>query len=70
MKIHKHFYGAQEISEILSCSVRTAQSRIRGLNEELAKKGFVIERGKIPIKYFHERYPVAVLEGNSKENAG
>ncbi|MGG0753005.1 hypothetical protein [Brevibacillus laterosporus] len=54
----KHFYDSKDVMKLLSLnSIRTAQLRIKGMNEELKSKGFWIERGKIPISFFHEKYP-------------
>lgn len=54
----KHFYSSHEVQELLGCgTLRTAQLRIQAMNEELKAKGYWIERGKIPITFFHEKYP-------------
>lgn len=54
----KHFYTAKEVQQMLGCeSIRTAQRRIQLMNEELKEKGYWVERGKIPIAFFHEKYP-------------
>lgn len=54
----KLFYTSQEIKELLELnSLRTARSRVQALNEELKKQGYWTERGKIPIAFFHEKYP-------------
>ena len=54
----KHFYTSQEVKELLGLnSLRTARARIQALNEELKAQGYWIERGKVPIAYFHQRYP-------------
>lgn len=54
----KHFYTSQEVQEMLGCgSLRTAQLRIQSMNEELKSKGYWIERGKVPVAFFHEKYP-------------
>lgn len=54
----KHFYTSKEVMEILSCGcLRTAQLRIQAMNEELKAKGYWVERGKIPVVFFHEKYP-------------
>lgn len=54
----KQFYTAKDIKEILGLGhLRTAQRRIKSLNDELSEKGYWVERGKIPIKFFHEKYP-------------
>lgn len=59
----KHFYTSQEVKELLDCGcLRTAQLRIQTMNEELKAKGFWVERGKIPIAYFHEKYPYIPLK--------
>lgn len=54
----KHFYDSKEVQELLNLkTLRTAQLRIQSMNEELMENGFWVERGKIPIKFFHEKYP-------------
>jgi hypothetical protein len=54
----KHFYDSKDIMQLLNLgSVRTAQLRIQSMNAELLEKGYWIEKGKIPIKFFHEKYP-------------
>lgn len=54
----KHFYSSKEVMQILSLgTLRSAQLRIQVMNEELKAKGYWIERGKIPISFFHEKYP-------------
>lgn len=54
----KHFYTATEVKELLGVGhIRTAQMRIKAMNDELLTKGYWIESGKVPISYFHEKYP-------------
>jgi len=54
----KHFYDSKDVQRLLACgSLRTAQMRIKAMNEELATKGYWIERGKVPVEFFHEKYP-------------
>lgn len=54
----RHFYDSNEVLELLSLnSLRTAQLRIKAMNDELQKKGYWVERGKVPVQYFHEKYP-------------
>lgn len=38
-------------------TIRTAHLRIQSMNEELQAKGYWIERGKVPVSFFHEKYP-------------
>lgn len=54
----KHFYDSTDIKDLLALnSKRTAQHRIQMLNEELKGRGFWVERGKVPVQFFHEKYP-------------
>lgn len=54
----KHFYNSKEVQEILGLgTLRTAQLRIQSMNDELKARGYWIERGKVPIEFFHEKYP-------------
>ena len=48
-------WDAKKISEETGMSVAYSQKLIKMLNEELADKGFITFRGKIPRKYFEER---------------
>lgn len=59
----KHFYDSNDVKRLLSCgTVRTAQMRIKALNDELVAKGFWVERGKIPVTFFHEKYPFVPVD--------
>ncbi|EFM10137.1 conserved hypothetical protein [Paenibacillus curdlanolyticus YK9] len=54
----KHYYDSKDVQRLLCCgTVRTAQMRIQFMNEELKAQGFWVEKGKIPVKFFHEKYP-------------
>lgn len=54
----KHYYTSTDVQKLLECgTLRTAQLRIQSMNEELRSKGFWVERGKVPIAFFHEKYP-------------
>jgi hypothetical protein len=56
--MNKLFYNAKDVMNILGFnSVRTAQLRIKAMNDELKCKGYWIERGKVPVAFFHEKYP-------------
>lgn len=53
----KHFYDVYDVMELLSLPKRTSHTRIKAMNDELQDKGYWIERGKVPIQFFHEKYP-------------
>lgn len=53
----KHFYDVHDVMKLLSLPKRTAHTRIKTMNDELQGNGFWIERGKVPIQLFHEKYP-------------
>lgn len=54
----KQLYDAKDIQQLLRLgSKRTAHLRIQAMNDELKQKGYWIERGKVPVKFFHEKYP-------------
>ena len=59
MKIKKYFYNAKDIMKILEVSLSQAYKVIRELNEELKQKGISVQRGKVAIEYFNERYKIA-----------
>jgi len=54
----KNFYDSKDVKELLSLnSKRTAQYRIQLMNQEIESRGFWVERGKVPVQFFHEKYP-------------
>lgn len=64
----KHFYNSSEIKSLLDLnSLRTAQHRIQVMNSELESKGFWTERGKVPVKFFHEKYPYLPIEKGEED---
>ncbi|EXG84089.1 hypothetical protein K413DRAFT_0801 [Clostridium sp. ASBs410] len=62
----KLMINAAEVAEIMDCSERHGYTIIKGLNEELKAKGFIIRAGRIPRKYFFERVG---LEDREREEA-
>jgi predicted transcriptional regulator len=51
------FYNASDIMEMLDVGQTTAYKIINNLRKELVSKGYAeYPAGKIPKKYFHERY--------------
>ena len=45
-----------ELAEILGISVGHSYKIIRSLNKELDKKGYLTIAGKLPRKYFYDKY--------------
>jgi len=52
----KIYYTAEDVSKMLGISMGTSYRIIRKLNKELKEKGFIVIAGKLPIKYFEEKY--------------
>ena len=52
----KYFYTAAEVARMLYVSNSTAYREIRRLNAELSALGYSTISGKIPVKFFHERF--------------
>lgn len=50
------FFTKDEVGELLGVAESTAYKVIRTLNEELKAKGFMVQRGRIPSRYFIERF--------------
>ena len=50
------FMTVNEVMESLNVSKPHAYKLIRGLNEELQRKGFITVSGRISRKYFSERF--------------
>ena len=50
------YFTAMEVASMLGVSRGQAYKLVKGMNEELAKKGYIVVSGKVPKKYFNERY--------------
>ncbi|SHM99410.1 DNA binding domain-containing protein, excisionase family [Anaerosporobacter mobilis DSM 15930] len=57
----KMYITADEVAELLGVSRGYAYKVIRGLNNELESKGFRVISGKVPMKYFQEKFYGMVL---------
>lgn len=53
---NKLFLKAADVCELLEVSTTSAYEIIANLNSELEKKGYLILKGKVPTKYFVERF--------------
>lgn len=49
------YYGAQDLIAITGCTRTRAYEMISQLNAELAEKGFITIRGRVPRRYAEER---------------
>lgn len=52
--MEKLFLSAEEVAEACDCSKQKAYLIIRQANEELKDKGYLVQQGKLPRKYFLE----------------
>ena len=52
----KMYITADEVAELLGVSRGYAYKVIRGLNDELKAKGFRVISGKVPRKFFQEKF--------------
>ena len=52
----KMYVTAEEVAEILGVSRGYAYKVIRDLNEELKAQGFRVISGKVPTKFFQEKF--------------
>lgn len=50
------YYTALEVAEILGVSRGKAYKIVKELNEELKSAGYIIVAGRVPKKYFCEKY--------------
>lgn len=49
-------YRVDDIKNILDVSESMAYRIIQQLNKELKEKGYITIAGRVPIKYFNEKY--------------
>jgi len=62
--MNKMYLTADEIAELLGVSKGFAYRVIRELNAELKAKGFIVVAGKLPTKFFKEKfYGMTLQEG-------
>lgn len=54
--IEQRFLFEQDIEKILNISRASAYRVIKHLNNELQKEGYLTVAGRIPTKYFYQRY--------------
>nr|WP_257675016.1 helix-turn-helix domain-containing protein [Clostridium felsineum] len=52
----KSFYKADDVKEILEVSKSKAYAIIQSLNKELKDKGYITVAGRVPAKFFQEKY--------------
>lgn len=52
----KRFYTADDIADILYVSKSTAYREIKKLNDELKQMGYITICGKVPRKFFEEKF--------------
>ena len=52
----KIFYSAQDVAELIGVSVSKAYQIIAQMYSELKEKGYRVISGKVPTKYFEEKF--------------
>lgn len=52
----KKFYFVQDVMQMLCVKESKAYQIIRMLNKELKERGYITIDGRVPIKYFQEKY--------------
>lgn len=60
----KAYITASELSELLGISVSRAYRLIHDMNKELANEGYLTVSGRVPTRYFEERW----YSGNEIKN--
>jgi len=60
--MNKIYFTADDVAQMLGVSRGQAYKVIKRLNEELEQKKYIVVAGKVPKKYFSERYYGGVAE--------
>lgn len=63
----KIFYSAQDVADLIGVSVSKAYQIIAQMNSELKEKGYLVQRGRVPIAYFNDRFYGGVSLGEYKD---
>lgn len=50
------YYGCNDVMQLLGVSDRKAYEVIHDLNQQLKSRGFITVAGRIPKKYFQEKF--------------
>ena len=53
---NKRFYTAADVAQILCVSKSTAYREIKKLNDKLRELGYITISGKVPKKFFEEKF--------------
>lgn len=56
------FIRADEVAYVLGVSVPTGYKIIRQLNNELQRKGLVVQTGRVNRRYFEARYGISGMQ--------
>lgn len=54
------FLNIEEVEKITGFGYSKAGGIIRGLNDELKKKGFITHQGRVSAEYFAQRHGIAL----------
>ena len=52
----KNYVNAADVAEQIGCGRSCAAKYIQKMNKELAQKGYLTAPGRVPRKYFFERF--------------
>jgi hypothetical protein len=63
------FYRVEDIMALLGVSKSKAYKIIQDLNKELSRKGYITVAGKVPKKYFCEKFYCDMNEIHAHEQA-
>ncbi len=56
IKLEKTYLKMEDVKEIIGVSESKAYKIIQALNKELKAKGYIVVAGKVPTKFFKEKY--------------
>lgn len=63
-----NYYNADDVMRLTGYAINKCRKIIKGLNDELVEKGYITVPGKIPKKYYHERFYIdAEVQPNEKD---
>ena len=55
-RMQKRFYNVIDVMELLGVKEAKAYRVMQELNKELKAKGYITISGKVPVKYFDQKY--------------
>lgn len=59
-----NYYDVEDVMRLTGYAICKCRNIIKKLNDELVAKGYLVIAGKVPKRYYHERYNIPEVAEN------